>query len=76
MIDTNKTVNKLKDYKSILILVGVGVMLLVIGFFLKLIKWGLILFGITFLIIAGVSIYKALTQRAVTNEKVGKMPAT
>ena len=63
MVETNKITDIVKDYKGTLILIGVGIMMLIVGLMLSLIKWAIIAFGCVMLVIAGVNVYKALNKK-------------
>ena len=70
MVETNKLTDIIKNYKGTLILMGVGIMMLIVGFMLSFIKWAIIAFGCVMLVIAGVNVYKALTKKKEVNTPI------
>lgn len=59
MIDIKKTVD---EYKTVLILVLIGMGILIVAFFLSMIKWFLFLAGIAMVGTGGFLIYKKIKE--------------
>jgi hypothetical protein len=65
MVDIKKTVN---EYKTVLILLLVGIGIIIVAFFLSMIKWMLLLAGFIMIGTGGYLVYKKIKESKVVQQ--------